>query len=145
MANMKALAMLDHVMLWIGRCFVGFLVIGSFINIIKSILPHSFKPEISPIDVSLMELVVACLLGLSLWYLWNPFSRSFVIVLSVFTLLISIFVLMTFDPGEMKDSEAATIWNFYSVMILGSLSMLWIACRPNLSRSELNQMASLPI
>ena len=123
---MKALQLLDHVMLWGARGFSGILLAMACFNLWQSVRPHQFNPQVSPVDIGVIEVVVSGLLSVSLWHFHLLVLKCFLGLISALALVaLSITLPLIDSEGDVSGLD----YFYYYSLFLGFVSFLWIAFR----------------
>jgi hypothetical protein len=116
---MKALQMLDHVMLWVARVFAAYAVFFALINlgdrIDRMIIFGSF------FIISISWLVCT-------WTLSHRWAHRLLGITS--TLIALIFGALLLQTAHNMDNSDLTVLILPFVGLVGSSTLLWIACRP---------------
>jgi hypothetical protein len=145
MTNMKALPMLDHVMLWVARGFTAILLaIFSYVCLsegciifssLRSLHWHWHEGLASSLTALVTPLLIVALANVSLWFPRKMVARIYLFLLG-FTFLLGMAYLLL-----MKDG---LIWKIIiSLSILDFAAMIWISIRPP-QNSKTSNPDSLP-
>jgi hypothetical protein len=129
---MKALAMLDHVMLWVARFTSFALCILFSANALKalsdSVLPYAC------VEGLLVLASIGC--GIALWFQKRSGPRLYVTVFAVFLLLVTIYGIWdTYSFISKHVTNHAITWGdldmtFYALIFLGLAAIIWASARP---------------
>jgi hypothetical protein len=113
---MKALSMLDHVMLWVARGFAAYAVFFAIINLVDGIIFFG-------------SLLIATVLWLICTYsLHHRWARLFLGITSTISAFFFGALLLQFTSGIPYLGISELIFPF--VGLLGSASLLWVSFHP---------------
>jgi len=139
---MKALSMLDHVMLWIARIFAVWILATSFIGLFYypgNLTDHRLITEV-------ITDVVAFLWLISLWLLDSKITRLCLGLSAGFFLVRVAWI----APGllgqfhHMGPSYQARFLLMFGTSILGVAAMIWVSLRPPQNSKTSNGNPLLP-
>jgi hypothetical protein len=138
---MKALPMLDHVMLWVARVLTILLFVWSCLLLVNSFTPQ-YGPFRNSTSIDLFSCLLSALWIFCLWKIHSRVARFFLGISSACLLAKALINLVgiVWDLAQATDGthDGVVYWAglfmsmliFTSIPLLGLISLIWVSVRP---------------